>query len=462
LQNPELIQQLSEYGQNSLAKIIPILAESLQQRQRFSLRTWIEKTWWKLEGPKCLSDELDLDNAESFFIMLEQISVNTQTLDRNAIYQYLWRLKAQAKPQSKAMVQIMTIHKSKGLEFDTVFIPGLGKGEKADMPPLLMWESYPLPTGEHGLLMAPIKNKGLAQEPIYDFIKQTNQARKRFENQRLLYVAVTRAKKRLYLMGQCHFSEKQQAFVPRAGSFLALLWPLIRHELNDQSFVSLADGTKLTHNHRPSHAYLYRLNQHNVKLIKPVEPDVLLNESNQVQLEPNDFTARAVGILVHRYLAEIAIQGLDKWTLNKLETLQDKFRMELSFMGVPEIQINEAVDRVKSALGRILEDEKGQWILASRLGAKSEFAINCFSNGRCKKYIIDRTFIDESGTRWIIDYKTSCPAPGQDLDSFMQEQKAYYINQLETYANKFNDTKQQYLGLYFPLVPSFIQWKLKD
>ena len=47
--------------------------------------------------------------------------------------------------------------------------------------------------------------------------------------------------------------------------------------------------------------------------------------------------------------------------------------------------------------------------------------------------MIDRTFVDEAGVRWIIDYKTS-DHEGGDLENFLEAEKERYQEQLERYA----------------------------
>ena len=47
-----------------------------------------------------------------------------------------------------------------------------------------------------------------------------------------------------------------------------------------------------------------------------------------------------------------------------------------------------------------------------------------------KHIIIDRTFIDEEGIRWIIDYKSS-DYNGNDLEQFLHKETENYRPQLE-------------------------------
>ncbi|WP_229776932.1 3'-5' exonuclease, partial [Alicyclobacillus cellulosilyticus] len=84
----------------------------------------------------------------------------------------------------------MTIHKSKGLEFDAVILPGLSSKSQTPDKPLLRW--LKLPTKERDLLLiSPMK--ALHQDVclVYDYLQQLDYEKDRYETQRLLYVAVT-------------------------------------------------------------------------------------------------------------------------------------------------------------------------------------------------------------------------------------------------------------------------------
>ena len=71
--------------------------------------------------------------------------------------------------------------------------------------------------------------------------------------------------------------------------------------------------------------------------------------------------------------------------------------------------------------------------------------------------MIDRTFVDGDGVRWIIDYKSSSPAAGQSLERFLREQEALYRGQLERYARLFGamEDRPLRLALFFTALPHF-------
>ena len=67
--------------------------------------------------------------------------------------------------------------------------------------------------------------------------------------------------------------------------------------------------------------------------------------------------------------------------------------------------------------------------------------------------VVDRTFIDTDGVRWIIDYKTS-PHEGSDIEHFLEEQKRRYADQLNGYREAMQAIEPERTirtALYFPL-----------
>lgn len=73
---------------------------------------------------------------------------------------------------------------------------------------------------------------------------------------------------------------------------------------------------------------------------------------------------------------------------------------------------------------------------------------------------IDRTFVDQDGTRWIIDYKTSRHEE-EDVDAFLDQQQERYKEQLEKYGAlmALKEDEPIKLGLYFPLLQGWREWK---
>ena len=120
-----------------LARMREVLAPALANRLRGTLRDRVEGVWLALGGPACVEDATDLEDAEIFLDELERLEEAGELTDFSALASSLKDL--YALPDVNAgvdAVEIMTIHKAKGLEFDTVIVPGLDRPPGSGRKPL--------------------------------------------------------------------------------------------------------------------------------------------------------------------------------------------------------------------------------------------------------------------------------------------------------------------------------------
>lgn len=105
-----------------------------------------------------------------------------------------------ATVQSDDALQIMTIHNSKGLEFDLVILPQLDKSVHGDTASI---KYLPGKEGEQGLLgiKVPDKEMQMQKSGVYELAKARDSELEEEESRRLLYVAMTRAQKQLLMVG---------------------------------------------------------------------------------------------------------------------------------------------------------------------------------------------------------------------------------------------------------------------
>ena len=119
--------------------------------------------------------------------------------------------------------------------------------------------------------------------------------------------------------------------------------------------------------------------------------------------------------------------------------------------------MTHATSTVIEALTRTVSSERGRWIFAPEHGeAQSEWALTGIAAGRLTNVVIDRSFVDRDGTRWVIDFKTS-RHEGGGLEAFLEQEVTRYRPQLETYvalARGISDAPVR-AGLYFPLLDVF-------
>jgi hypothetical protein len=132
----------------------------------------------------------------------------------------------------------------------------------------------------------------------------------------------------------------------------------------------------------------------------------------------------------------------------------------LAGLGIPAPELPAALSRVEEALGRVLEDPRGRWLLdPGHEAARSELALCGVDGGAIVNVIIDRSFVDDDGVRWIVDYKSG-RHEGGDPQAFLDREQERYREQLERYARLMSamDPRPIRLALYFPALGGWREW----
>ena len=164
--------------------------------------------------------------------------------------------------------------------------------------------------------------------------------------------------------------------------------------------------------------------------------------------------ARQAGSVAHRWLQQIALDGLTHYPEARLSLLRPTFRQLLLREGVPATALDKAVGRVETVLRDALADPWGRWVLAPEHTEQlNEYAVTVAEAGRFRQLIIDRAFVAADGVRWIIDYKTSSHEGG-DRDAFIRSEVERYAPQLRAYRQAFECLERRPIrtALYFPLL----------
>lgn len=454
LQSHEVIKKLSDDGQTRLNRILPILWKKTADRYRYSSRTWIESTWLLLGGPACLTESSDLQDAMAFFELLETLDQSGSPLNIDILNDKVNQLFASPNYQADDSLQIMTIHNAKGLEFDTVILPHLERRSPHDDKQLLLWMERPLQNANHALLIAPVHAIGHETDSIYEYIKRQHAAKTDYENGRLLYVAATRAKKQLHLFFSLQQNDNHDIIQPAASSLLGKLWNAISQTL------------PLNQNHYPSiptpenetKKYLSRLA---LKWKNPIQEyqEKITFHNKTAGFRLMDRTPQWVGTFIHLLLQQISEFGQIWWEKKTLELKKQYIQKHLTQLGVLSHQLFQAIDTVLLAINNTLTDARGQWIIKNHTEAKNEFQFTAIIENSIQSLVVDRTFIDETNTRWIIDYKTSSP-DGMTLSDFITTEKLKYTQKMLNYAEAMGkiDPRTIRLGLYFPLIPTWCEW----
>ena len=442
-----------------LVRVRAVLQGALAARADVPLAEWLERTWVQLGGCDAYSFA-DVKHARAFFTAIAEQSANGNWHGADDLQILMTQLFA-APEAGDNPVQIMTIHHAKGLEFDHVFVPALERDLNRGPEPLMRWLDLPASGGDSDLLVAPVPKTGAKGGGVLGhYIKELMKTRAAHEQLRLLYVASTRASETLHLSA-APARRPDGTVVPRAGTLLARLWPgLDAAELPPLLAV-------------PEEAVQFPVLRLK-RLRAPWRPALLPARAAwqrlpiKRSLEAVEFswvgeTARHVGTVVHAALQDYA--RLPKLPSGaEIGAQEEHYRRRLARHGVPPQELKSAAERVVEALTHTCEDERGRWILSrAHREAASELALTGIVAGRLQNVIIDRSFVDEHGTRWVIDYKTSSHAGG-DTEAFLRQQLERYRAQLTSNSQLARALGPQPVraALYLPLLGAFRELALSE
>jgi ATP-dependent helicase/nuclease subunit A len=493
-------KQLSEEGVQRLLHVIPVLQQTLSRLGSLPFSTLVRECWIQLDGPQTVETHLALENVEVFCHTLAEFDgevLDFQQLETmmNALF-----ARADSTPESQR-IELMTMHKSKGLEFDTVILPGLGRKPRGDDTELVSWFQFMADetvSGESAekLVIAPITQKGQGFSRLSQLLKRFELEKQNHELGRLLYVAATRAKQKLYLFGQISVKEPEDIEVeinPVKGSMLEALWPCVNLTftklLHEHEFVELDENQQKSPWPKVSRLPIERAgfnslfqqsdeavteaiesgvkvtNTSHVSDVSDVTADNVSQETNDLFASRQALLNTSVGNLVHAVLEQMVDEGIEAWDIPRLQKRLPFYKQWLAQQGLKESELDEAIRRTEHSLTNAIGHPQLRWALGNQfIESQTEQPLTSLEEGgQVSHHIIDRTLVDEDGNRWIIDYKTSLYEGKMDdkkaLESFITYQVEHYQPQLERYGRLFaelEDRPQKWV-LYFSYIDQWVE-----
>jgi ATP-dependent exoDNAse (exonuclease V) beta subunit len=426
LSQSDQISGLSNQGKLRAQFIYQVMNSALASRYQQSLTDWIVQTIKQLHSEQIL-DHIQLADLEQFWLLLIRFTTQGQTLDLELFEMEFEQLYSQRINPSR--LQIMTIHKSKGLEFDCVILPGLGSRKPKQEKPLLRWLTLPGLEDEELMLLSPIRAAHEKQSLLYDYLGNIAAAKERYEQQRLLYVAVTRAKKRLYLV-DCHDKASK-------GTFRELLQHLT---FTEQEELTPNNDTTID----PEASALPILKRLPIEFYTTVDhhPAEATNPS-PIAMSNN---ARHIGIVAHELLQWICDKHPNSVDDLPWNILANRFKS----LGFDTSEQQQALELIREQIQSMFQDPIGQWLCQKHDREHNEYALLVKEQDRVTTNVIDRTFYDK-GVLWIIDFKT-----GNDNELTQLKHR----KQVNHYAKLlFNpDQPPPHCGIYYLASNRWVPW----
>lgn len=444
-----------------LRQVAAVLLDKRNASGAMPFAAWVESLWRRLGGPALYAGLSVANDAESLFQLVERLAPHG-AIDPAALDAGISRLFAapDAADEDEGAVEIMTMHKSKGLQFETVILYGLHRAPRGDQAPLVRFEQ----SGGR-VLFGPVKPRAEAEaDPISRYLGAREARRASYEIDRLLYVAATRARKRLHLVGHVSIDEASgQVKTPPSASLLGRLWPCLptpQPPAQDQQAEPDAvdapewQGEPLRRVATEGLAQLAR--QSNVSIsagFGTAERGAWGDGSEHPAWQLEAGYDAAIGTLAHAWLARIGQDGTHAWPAPALADRLPAMRRQLTRAGIPASQADDAAQAVLETLQATLADERGLWLL-SQSGARREWPL---IDAAGKVSVIDLALSTEDG--WlIVDYKTGRPHPGESPTAFATRMRQRHGEQLLRYCTQVTalDGRLARAALYFPRAQAWI------
>ena len=463
LEEPVRLAALSNDGTERVGNFIDVIQAARSHPAVDTLRERVERCWFHLGSPGLLQTDDQLSNVYQYFDVLEKLENAGTLTDVGEFESLLDQERVTSSVGTDCNIQIMTMHKAKGLQFDHVFVHGLGRATRANQKSVLSWLTIP-DSPEADIIISPIGPRSMLEhDPLHQFIEVTEKGKQQYELDRLLYVACTRAKRSLHLIGNVMTNSTGDTLRgPNAGSLLRRMWPAVESAYQSafDSKVPSESGDKTVedtlYRDPVSRRFTRAWNPGPVPSL-PLPPE-MVDEVTQEMEQTVQFywvgsLARHAGTVVHRWLHHMTSTGdMDTATdASRQKAMSARWARQL---GVSADEMQSLCSRVSKAIDGTLTDAKGRWLLDG--DGHSELPLTGIWKGRVTSVVLDRVRIDDDGTHWIIDYKTSTHEGG-DLPLFLQQEADRYRGQLRKYAEIYvamTDAPVR-TALYFPMLQEF-------
>lgn len=471
-----------------------------------SFGTWLEQIWRSLGGVSCV-DQAAQANLKLLWRCLDGLPNGAQDFFGPALESALEGLTAMPDPaaSTECGVQLMTIHKSKGLEFEVVIVPELQAHAGNTHGKLLSWLERGLANTDSSgeiteFLVAPIQTRGAERGLSKQWVDRTYRERESQEMRRILYVAATRAREELHIFARPEYKHASgtTSLIEPNNCLLATAWPAFKDEIRArfeewQSFqpklhqeiesvveaIAASSGASLAVMPSSAKPTLLRRLPPDFTPLESASGPSLIRDQDYVRLsEPERYkrheggiASRALGTAVHELLEESAgLRATNDWAATQVAVLKllPYIKAQIRATGLTQSESRSIATQALDIAQRATKDPVGRWILSPHAEGASEAAWTGIVADALRSVRVDRVFragleplSEGEDAWWIIDFKTA-QAENLDPSVALSALRTLFAPQLEAYAEILRSLHSNAVpiraGLYYPRGSLFDWW----
>jgi ATP-dependent helicase/nuclease subunit A len=502
---PELMREranlLSVDGEMRVERLMRALSDPWAARfakPTTQLGTWLQQMWLRVGGAACVN-AAERANLDLLWQTLDGLPEGEQDFVGAALDSALEKLYATPDPgvDPECGVQLMTIHASKGLEFEVVIVPELQAGNRRGEFKMLTWLERAVLDPEEAeepteLLIAPFQAKGAERGKAKAWVDRVHHQRERQEMRRVLYVAATRAREELHFFARAAYRQGADGveLTDPGESLLETAWPAFQVEIEQffKEWKAEQEGRLETLAAQAANVFEMPLREITESSDRKQGPRRLPANWSEAEGEAavsatvapiaglgrlyerheGGLLSRALGRAVHLFLenASLLREG-SEWDAVRaaLAELRPRVIAEVRTAGIERGAAARIAERALAIAVEATMDESGKWILEPREESQSEVRWAGVASGAVRTVQADRVFrageqpLSVSGNVWwIVDYKT---AHDEGVD--LAELRRSFAPQLETYARVLRNLRgadaKVCAGLYYPRMGKLDWWE---
>lgn len=465
LSSEMLLTQIGEDQFTRFKHLSEVMLSLSAEQQGLSFTMRVSMIWQQLGGPLLYAKESEKADVQAVFNQLDKLAPYG-TPDLEVLEQHISGLYAESVTAGAA-VEIMTIHKAKGLQFEEVILYGLHGSSINRDEMLLRLEPYSYEVnGEQvpGILLGTAQSKqhGAAEDAMTKLLKAREGQRELLEETRLFYVATTRPCQRLHLFYLMALSEKEgvlnvtkpskNQFFTRIEQALELNIEVIKQSLPNYVDSSREDAELVQA--QAGQPYQLDIGSEQidarlslgdfVRFKQKTINELQSNYSSHRQLGENLLKDAAnqggawqfasedealLGTVAHTWLQMMGVEQLAGWDEKRLLQGEPLMRHQLMSAGYSEDKLEAAISELLQLLLNSLNNTQLRDILMNP-HAQHEWPLHDVDG----KLLIMDLVVPHEDCWHVIDFKSSRRWQDECIEDYFLRMRKEYLPQLQNYC----------------------------